>query len=208
MLLVPAGRRTVRIHLRRLRQHLLAYGADIHIVELRGHGLSNQQLQIDADCIRGPRLELEHDSYFLYDVPAAVAAVKKATGRSRIFYLGNSMGGMLGYGYAGSHDDLAARRHRAPSDIGRGFLGLRAAALFGPVLMGPCLRRRLPRASVAGRTRTTPPRCCAGPVPRPRCQSARRSGRVFKPIHFNHVGGRVPARARPRATESNCGATS
>src|SRR5436853_4548843 len=89
-------------------KHLLAYGADIHIVELRGHGLSNQQLQIDRGLHPGDLdWDWDIDSYFLYDVPAAVAAVKKATGRSRIFYLGNSMRGMLGYGSAGRHDALA-----------------------------------------------------------------------------------------------------
>ena len=136
-------------------KHLLAYGADIHIVELRGHGLSNQQLQIDRGLHpKDLDWNWDIDSYFLYDVPAAVAAVKKATGRSRIFYLGNSMGGMLGYGYAGSHDDLAGLvAIGAPSDIGRGFLGLRAAALFGPVLMGPLLDAACRAASVAGRTR-------------------------------------------------------
>src|SRR6266446_3784058 len=136
-------------------KQLLAYGADIHIVELRGHGLSNQQLQIDRGLHpKDLDWDWDIDSYFLYDVPAAVAAVKKATGRSRIFYLGNSMGGMLGYGYAGSHDDLAGLvAIGAPSDIGRGFLGLRAAALFGPVLMGPLLDAACRAASVAGRTR-------------------------------------------------------
>jgi len=122
---------------------------------LRGHGLSNQQLQIDRGLHpKDLDWEWDIDSYFLYDVPAAVAAVKKAAGRSRIFYLGNSMGGMLGYGYAGSHDDLAGLvAIGAPSDIGRGFLGLRAAALFGPVLMGPLLDAACRAASVAGRTR-------------------------------------------------------
>ena len=122
-------------------KHLLAYGADIHIVELRGHGLSNQQLQIDRGLHpKDLDWNWDIDSYFLYDVPAAVAAVKKATGRSRIFYLGNSMGGMLGYGYAGSHDDLMGLvTIGAPSDIGRGFLLMRAAALFGPAILGPLI---------------------------------------------------------------------
>src|SRR5947207_307249 len=55
-------------------------------------------------------------------------------------YLGNSMGGMLGYGYAGSHRDLAGLiTIGAPSDIGRGFLLIRAAALFGPAILGPLI---------------------------------------------------------------------
>src|SRR6266404_9626834 len=122
-------------------KQLLAYGADIHIVELRGHGLSNRELQLERG-LRPPDLDWEWDidSYFLHDVPAAVAAVKKRTGRAKIFYLGNSMGGMLGYGYAGCHDDLAGLiAIGAPSDLGRGFAALRAAALFGPALVIPLL---------------------------------------------------------------------
>src|SRR5207302_386525 len=64
-------------------KHLLAYGADIHIVELRGHGLSNQQLQIDRGLHPGDLdWDWDIDSYFLYDVPAAVAAASVA-GRTR-----------------------------------------------------------------------------------------------------------------------------
>jgi pimeloyl-ACP methyl ester carboxylesterase len=40
------------------------------------------------------------------DLPAAVQAVKKVTQKSKLFYLGHSMGGMLGYAYAGAHQDL------------------------------------------------------------------------------------------------------
>src|SRR5207302_8314138 len=54
--------------------------------------------------------------------------------------LGNSMGGMLGYGYAGNHDDLLGLvTIGAPSDLGRGFLLMRAAALFGPAILGPLI---------------------------------------------------------------------
>src|SRR5205085_4267312 len=94
------------------------------------------------------------DSYFMHDVPAGVAAVKARTGRAKIVYVGASMGGMLGYGYAGCHDDLAGLvAIGAPSDIGRGFLALRAMALFGPALVGPLLDAACRAASAAGRTR-------------------------------------------------------
>jgi pimeloyl-ACP methyl ester carboxylesterase len=188
-------------------KQLLAYGADIHIIELRGHGLSNQELQI----LRGLRpkdldWDWDIDSYFLHDVPAAVEAVKKRTGRSKIFYLGASMGGMLGYGYAGSHDDLAGLiAIGAPSDIGRGFLGLRAAALFGPALMGPLLDAAARAASVAGRTRHN-----AAAVLR-RVRFLARAANLlaapdsqYKPVQFNHVPVDAFLRALARAaTESN-----
>jgi pimeloyl-ACP methyl ester carboxylesterase len=80
------------------------------------------------------------DTYLLEDVPAAVRAVKERTGRAKIVYLGNSMGGMIGYGYAGSHDDLMGLvTIGAPSDLGRGFLLMRAAALFGPAILAPLI---------------------------------------------------------------------
>src|SRR5438105_15230639 len=67
-------------------------------------------------------------------------AVRERTGRAKIVYLGNSRGGMPGYGYAGTHDDLRGLvTIGAPSDIGRGFLLMRAAALFGPAILGPLI---------------------------------------------------------------------
>ena len=124
-------------------KRLLYYGADCHIVELRGHGRSSLELQRQTAAGEGrsPPADLDYgwdlDSYLLEDVPAAVRAVKERTGRAKIVYLGNSMGGMLGYGYAGSHDDLKGLvTIGAPSDIGRGFLLMRAAALFGPAIFG------------------------------------------------------------------------
>ena len=127
-------------------KRLVYYGADCHIVELRGHGRSSLELQRRTAAAEGRPVpaDLEYgwdlDSYLLEDVPAAVRAVKQRTGRAKIVYLGNSMGGMLGYGYAGSHDDLMGLvTIGAPSDIGRGFLLMRAAALFGPAILGPLI---------------------------------------------------------------------
>ena len=124
-------------------KNLLYFGADVHILELRGHGKSSRALQLERHHRDGRPLPADFefgwdlDSYLLHDVPAAVQAVKAKTGRDKIFYVGNSMGGMLGYGYAGSHDDLAGLvTIGAPSDIGRGFFPLRLAATFGPTLMG------------------------------------------------------------------------
>jgi pimeloyl-ACP methyl ester carboxylesterase len=127
-------------------KRLLYYGADCHILELRGHGRSSRELQLQMSAGEGrpPPADLDFgwdlDSYLLEDLPAAVRAVKERTGRAKIVYLGNSMGGMLGYGYAGSHDDLKGLvTIGAPSDLGRGFLLMRAAALFGPAILGPLI---------------------------------------------------------------------
>jgi pimeloyl-ACP methyl ester carboxylesterase len=188
-------------------KQLLAFGADIHILELRGHGRSSRELQLQ----RGARphdldWQWDLDSYFLYDVPAGVAAVKKKTGASKVFYVGNSMGGMLGYGYAGCHDDLAGLvAIGAPSDIGRGFLRLRAAAMFGPALLGPLVDAACRAASGVDATRHG-------------VAAALRKLRVFaraanllaspetahKPIRFNHLPVDAFLRTLARAaTEGN-----
>ncbi len=120
-------------------KNLLFFGVDIHVLELRGHGKSSLALQRERAQRFGRPLpeDLDYgwdlDSYFLYDLPAAVSAVKRVTRRERIFYCGHSMGGMLGYGYAGIHDDFEGLiTIGAPADLGRGFLALRALALSAP----------------------------------------------------------------------------
>src|SRR5688572_26728091 len=122
-------------------KNLLFFGVDIHILELRGHGKSSVAFQRErAARFRRPLPpDLDYawdiDSYFLYDLPAAVSGVKRITRRDRIFYCGHSMGGMLGYGYAGIHDDFEGLiTIGAPADLGRGFLALKALAVSAPVL--------------------------------------------------------------------------
>jgi pimeloyl-ACP methyl ester carboxylesterase len=136
-------------------KQLLAYGADIHILELRGHGRSSRELQLERGLTpKDIDFDWDLDTYFLQDIPAGVAAVKRKTGRKKIFYVGNSMGGMLGYGYAGCHDDLAGLvAIGAPSEIGSGFLGLRAVAMFGPALLVPLVDGACRAASGIDRTR-------------------------------------------------------
>ncbi|MFZ5470862.1 MAG: alpha/beta fold hydrolase [Myxococcota bacterium] len=123
-----------------LVKNLLYFGVDIHILELRGHGKSSIALQKEqaARFRRPPPADLDYgwdiDSYFLYDLPAAVAGVKRITRRKRIFYCGHSMGGILGYGYAGIHDDFEGLiTIGSPADLGRGFLFLKLLALGGPL---------------------------------------------------------------------------
>jgi len=122
-------------------KNLLFFGVDIHILELRGHGKSSVAFQREraARFNRPLPPDLDYawdiDSYFLYDLPAAVSGVKRITRRDRIFYCGHSMGGMLGYGYAGIHADFEGLiTIGAPADLGRGFLALKALAMSAPVL--------------------------------------------------------------------------
>ncbi len=121
-------------------KNLLFFGIDIHILELRGHGKSSLELQREraARFGRKPPADLEWDwdidSYFLYDLPAAVAGVRRITRRERIFYCGHSMGGMLGYGYAGIHQEHfeGIITIGAPAQIGKGSLTLQLIAYAGP----------------------------------------------------------------------------
>jgi pimeloyl-ACP methyl ester carboxylesterase len=121
-------------------KNLLFFGLDIHILELRGHGKSSVEFQRQVAKRSGRHLpadlewDWDIDSYFLYDLPAAVTGVRRITRRDRIFYCGHSMGGMLGYGYAGIHpehfDGLITIG--APAEIGKGSLALQALAHAGP----------------------------------------------------------------------------
>src|SRR5581483_7207124 len=123
-------------------KNLLFFGLDIHILELRGHGKSSIALQQERSERFGKptppdlRWDWDIDSYFLYDIPAAVAGVRRITRRDRIFYCGHSMGGILGYGYAGIHDDHfeGIITIGAPADIGKGSFPLKLLSLAGPAL--------------------------------------------------------------------------
>lgn len=124
-------------------KNLLYFGADIHVLELRGHGKSSVRFQYErAKRFKRPLpSDIDYgwdiDSYFLYDLPAAVAGVKRITKRPRIFFCGHSMGGMLGYGYAGIHDDFEGLiTIGSPADLGVGFPILRPIAIWAPVLAG------------------------------------------------------------------------
>lgn len=125
-------------------KNLLFFGLDIHILELRGHGKSSLEFQKEraAKFGRKPPADLEWDwdidSYFLYDLPAAVAGVRRITRRERIFYCGHSMGGMLGYGYAGIHQEHfeGIITIGAPAEIGKGNLPLKLLAYAGPGISG------------------------------------------------------------------------
>lgn len=122
-------------------KNLLFFGVDIHILELRGHGKSSLEFQRERTArFRRPLPpDLDYgwdiDSYFLYDLPAAVSGVKRVTRRERIFCCGHSMGGMLSYGYAGIHDDFEGLiTIGSAADLGRGALFLRMLAMGTPAL--------------------------------------------------------------------------
>lgn len=122
-------------------KNLLFFGLDIHILELRGHGKSSVELQHERCQRFGRKLpsdldwDWDIDSYFLYDLPAAVAGVRRITRRERIFYCGHSMGGILGYGYASIHDHFEGIvTIGAPAELGRGSAVLKLLSAATPGL--------------------------------------------------------------------------
>ncbi len=126
-------------------KNMLYFGADLYLIELRGHGKSSvaaqrriarrNKLPLPADIDFGWDL----DSYLLYDLPAAVDAVKRRSGRDQIFYCGHSLGGTLGYAYATLFDDLLGLvTIGAPSDFARMPLWIRAGGL-APLLLFPAI---------------------------------------------------------------------
>ncbi len=69
-----------------LAAFLSAAGFDCFTLDLRGHGRSR----------RGPTRRWNLDTYLAEDLPAALDAVRAATGEERVLYVGHSQGAILG----------------------------------------------------------------------------------------------------------------
>ncbi len=66
--------------------HLAAAGFDCFSLDLRGHGGSR----------RGPTSRWTLDTYLAEDLPAALDAIREATGQESVLYVGHSQGAILG----------------------------------------------------------------------------------------------------------------
>lgn len=89
---------------RSLVKALTAVGFEVWCLELRGHGCS------DKPGWFGPHAwGFTFDDHLDRDLPAALEVIKRVTGQPRVFWIGHSLGGMLGYALAGDpdRDDLA-----------------------------------------------------------------------------------------------------
>jgi pimeloyl-ACP methyl ester carboxylesterase len=133
---------------------MLYFGADLFLLELRGHGKSGAHNQARHARRKGvdPPADVDWgwdlDSHLLYDLPAAVAAVRERTGSERIFYCGHSLGGMLGYAYATLFDDLMGLiTIGAPSDFSRMPLWMRALG-WAPLVTFPAIDVALASANL------------------------------------------------------------
>ncbi len=134
---------------------MLYFGADLFLLELRGHGKSgvqNQRRHVrrkKADPPADLDWGWDLDSHLLYDLPAAVATVRERSGADRIFYCGHSLGGMLGYAYATLFDDLMGLiTIGAPSDFARMPVWMRALG-WVPLFAFPAVDVALAAANLA-----------------------------------------------------------
>jgi len=79
-----------------LAAHLAGAGLDCFSLDLRGHGASRR---VDRAAPR--RFDL--DTYLAEDLPAALEAIRAATGSDRVLYVGHSQGAVLGMAAAAAY---------------------------------------------------------------------------------------------------------
>ncbi|MBW2454307.1 MAG: alpha/beta fold hydrolase [Deltaproteobacteria bacterium] len=80
---------------RSFANYLAAAGLDVFSLDLRGHGRSRHM---------GAHPPKDVAEYVREDVPAAVEQVLKLSGHDRLFFMGHSLGGLISYAAAPSHE--------------------------------------------------------------------------------------------------------
>lgn len=92
---------------------LAGAGWDVFNLDLRGHGRSRALGSLPAN---------ELDGYIHHDLPAAIDAARLLSGHARAFFLGHSLGGLVGYAAASRLTDRVRGivTIGAPYDFGRG----------------------------------------------------------------------------------------
>jgi pimeloyl-ACP methyl ester carboxylesterase len=76
-----------------LSRYLHERGYDAWLLELRGAGRSRRHWRLPPVS-----RSFSFEDYVQHDAPAAIGAVKRATGADRVFWVGHSLGGMVAYG--------------------------------------------------------------------------------------------------------------
>jgi pimeloyl-ACP methyl ester carboxylesterase len=84
-----------------LAAYLAEAGLDCFSLDLRGHGGSRR-------AGPGARRRCDLDTYLAEDLPAALEAIRAATGSSRVLYVGHSQGAVLGLAAASVHAERIA----------------------------------------------------------------------------------------------------
>jgi pimeloyl-ACP methyl ester carboxylesterase len=89
---------------RSLARHLAERGFDVWAVELRGAGQSSR-----PGWFTPYRWGFDFDDHLRRDIPAALAHVRGQSGGGPVFWVGHSMGGMLGYAWLGLREHHGLR---------------------------------------------------------------------------------------------------
>jgi len=84
-----------------LAAHLARAGFECYALDLRGHGDSRP-------AGPGAPRDWSFDTYLREDVPAALEAVRRASGQDRVLWVGHSLGGLLGIAACQVHPDRIA----------------------------------------------------------------------------------------------------
>ncbi|RJP86270.1 MAG: alpha/beta fold hydrolase [Desulfobacteraceae bacterium] len=82
------NRYTWTLSKRSLENYLISEGFETFNIELRGHGLSRAN---------GSDYPEEFETYLNYDIPAFIDAISHLTNGKKVFYMGHSLGGSIGY---------------------------------------------------------------------------------------------------------------
>ena len=147
---------------RSFANHLARQGFDVFNLDLRGHGRSRQLSKARARSVR---------DYVDEDLPSALEEIAKANSGQRVFVIGHSLGGLVGYAAASSlkHRIAGLVTMGSPYHFTRGSFELQAVALFVKALRAA--RIRSVGAPVAMRTIGTVMRTLRlvtdGPLPMP-----------------------------------------
>ena len=113
---------------RSLARDLRDQGFDVWSVELRGTGFSGR-----PKWYQPHRWIFRFEDYLEKDIRAALSLVRKTSGSDRVFWVGHSMGGLLGYAWLGKRGD-------------HGLCGL--VAISAPLLLGQTRTVRILRPFV------------------------------------------------------------
>jgi polyhydroxyalkanoate synthase subunit PhaC len=84
---------------RSLSNYLARAGFDVFNLDLRGHGRSRYL---------GARRPAHVSEFVREDIPAALDEVRRLSGGRSIYYVGHSLGGLVGYASAGAANDVLA----------------------------------------------------------------------------------------------------
>ena len=127
------NRHTWHLPGRSFANHLAAQGWDVYNLDLRGHGRSRALGGAACQAI---------DEYIHHDLPAALDAARAHAGVARMFLVGHSLGGLIGYAAAPTraHTVAGVVTLGAPYAFGRGNRVLLEAARALVLLTGRARR--------------------------------------------------------------------